>query len=1007
MKKRQSNNRKAGARSRVHPNLRLNAVSVSDVLRHAARSVLADGAEVALTWLKQQFASGRVTGVSIDDAIVAVAQAISKTHPRAVLELLEPLLSSQTPTSVALLVSGVAYDKLGNRSAARDSMKRVVEHSSASPDQVLQAANLLVRFGEQELALKAARAAYDKMGRPIEHAATLLYIAQATAEWSLVEQLTAQMRQGYADGHLEQINESPRTHLLWCDEETLNHKVLQHWSRRNLPDPFRPAPKVEPLVGRRLRIGYLSSDFREHPTARLILGVLRHHNRAQVELFMYCSGWDDGSQLRKDLEKQFENIQSVAGLSDEAAAALIRSHRIDVLVELNGPTRANRMGILRHRPAPVQIDYLGWPGSVGGRLVDYIVGDYATIPEGAETLYPEKVIRLHPTYQANDHAQFKRAPKPSRKEVGLPEDPALQVLGMFNAVNKVHQQVWDTWMQILKDVPNTILWMLDPGPVARKSIAREAQKAGVPVSRILASPKLPQAVHLARIQCCDLMLDPWPYGGHTSTADALFSGVPVLAMEGNNFASRVCPGLLRAAGLDSMICRTPVAYAHRAVQLLRNPAKLRAMRQRLLEHGQTSPVFDTASRTRQLEKAFRAAVERALKSEPLLDINMSEITARTSGAQVPETISTINVPVQRSLVPRVFPKIQSNKTIPKKVSIDIFVPDHSNGLMVDAQIIARALGEENVQIITVPSGWYANPNAASLRNWAFQPGVGIALFIERMFSADFLNQYQRKVLLPNPEWLTERDVAHADVIVDEIWHKSRYSMSILPQILPSKKHIFLGFTSSEVLLGEKDFESFAHFAGKSRTRHTQDILDIWLTDPELLPLRVQAYGNGLSINRWINIGNIDFYFGFLNEIELQTEFSRNGIHLCTSQMEGFGHYINEARSSGCVILTLNAPPMNELIDEECGVLIPCTKSFKHNSSHGWLAKPEDIKAAIHYTRDLPLMRKLEMGDTARQRFLVERDEFLSRLLAVVRSDLVIKRDQDIANASVLNTGVQI
>ena len=522
--------------------------------------------------------------------------------------------------------------------------KRVVTGHGAMPQQVLEAANLLVRLGDQELALERAARAYQAMGQPLDYTATLLYIAQVTAAWPLVDQLTAQLRQGYADGQIEKINESPRTHLLWCDDEALNLKVLDLWSRRNLPDPILPAPKARPLEGRRLRVGYLSSDFREHPTARLILGVLRHHDRSQVELFMYCSGWNDGSPLRKEVEAQFEHIHSVATLSDEAAANLIRSHYIDVLVELNGPTRANRMGILRYRPAPVQIDYLGWPGSVGGRLVDYIIGDDQTIPPGAEHLYPEKVIRLSVTYQANDHASFRRAPRPSRKEVGLPEDPSLQILGMFNAINKIHQEVWDTWMAILRAAPNAMLWILDPGPVARKAIASASQKAGVPVSRILASPKLPQGQHLARVQCCDLMLDPWPYGGHTSTADALFSGVPVLTMEGRNFASRVSPGLLRGAGFGDLVCTTPEAYARRAVELLNNPNALARMRARLLQDIQTSPVFDARERARQLEQAYRVAVERAAQGIPFQDIG----STRHASKRPSQSQASISRPVDWS-----------------------------------------------------------------------------------------------------------------------------------------------------------------------------------------------------------------------------------------------------------------------------------------------------------------------------------------------------------------------
>jgi predicted O-linked N-acetylglucosamine transferase (SPINDLY family)/LPS sulfotransferase NodH len=619
------------------------SVALTQLLGDSLAILQSDGVAAAVAELQRVAATVGTETVPEPDLLLELARKVVNEHPKLALEVCDYIQTLPEPPVETLLLAGSVQDRLGDRKACQASMQAIIASPAARPILKLKAANLLVRFGEQALALQAARDAYDAMGRPLEHAATLLYIAQVTADWAQVELLTAQLREGYSQGQLVAINESPRTHLLWCDDETLNLQVLRHWSRVNLANTNQSAPKPAPLHGRRLRVGYLSSDFREHPTSRLILGVLRHHNRKAIELFMYCSGWDDGSALRKNVVEQFEHVHSIAGMSDEDAAELIRSHGVDVLVELNGPTRAHRMGILRYRPAPVQVDYLGWPGSVGGRVVDYIVGDYCTVPEGAERLYPEKVIRLHPTYQANDHACYIRDKRPTRKEVGLPEDNSRLILGMFNAVNKVHQEVWDTWMYILQQVPNALLWMLDPGPTAREFIARSAQRSGVAVSRILASPKLPQAAHLARLQCCDLMLDPWPYGGHTSTADALFAGVPVLAKEGQNFASRVSPGLLRAVSLETLVCSTPEAYARRAIELLQNPSELANMRSRLLSEVQTSPLFDIATRTRALENAYRTAAERAAAGLPAIHMR-TRLPENDDDATLPATVTPRPLP---------------------------------------------------------------------------------------------------------------------------------------------------------------------------------------------------------------------------------------------------------------------------------------------------------------------------------------------------------------------------
>ncbi len=603
-------------------------------LRPAVLKVRAEGVDAALLWLRAVHKSGQAGQLSWPACVQTLGKALFTPNPEAALRLLEPLLSTPEIKMSAHVMVGMLQDKLGRRAEARETMLAVIRSERSLPLDVLQAANLLVRLNEQALAMEAAIKAFDEMGRPIQHAATLLYIAQVTANWPLVDQLTAQLREGYADGQLKRINESPRTHILWCDDEALNLEVVELWSKRNLAEPIAKAPPAKSSRGRKLRIGYLSSDFRNHPTSRLIMGVLRNHDRSQVELFMYCSGWDDGSDLRKSIEAQFGHVHTVANLSDEAAAKLIRSHDIDVLIELNGPTRAHRMGILRYRPAPVQIDYLGWPGSVGGRVVDYVIGDPFTVPDGAETLYPEKVIRLYPTYQANDHAAQRRPPKPTREQVNLPADPAIRVLGMFNAINKVHQAVWDAWARILQAAPDTVLWMLDSGPVARQHIEAAAEVAGIATDRLIFAPRLAQQAHMARLQCCDLILDPWPYGGHTSTADALFAGVPVLALEGGNFAGRVSTGLLRASGLEILVATTPEEYVERALQLLRDPKVLHQLQSGLRQQVWQGGVFNAASRARQIEQACRVAVERAAQKLPSLHIRVRQPPpAREAAAQ--------------------------------------------------------------------------------------------------------------------------------------------------------------------------------------------------------------------------------------------------------------------------------------------------------------------------------------------------------------------------------------
>jgi predicted O-linked N-acetylglucosamine transferase (SPINDLY family) len=554
--------------------------------------------------------------MALPTLLTTLASMLQQDDPANALTLAEAALAENPDEDEARLLCASVHDRLGDRAASAAAVLQVVQSPRARPDQVMRGANLLVRFGHQAQAMAAAWQAFEALGRPLRWASAVLYIAQRTASWGQVDQLTAQLRAAHAAGQTAEANESPRTHLNWCGDESANMAVLQVWSRQLRGTAMPPAaPPMAPLAGRRLRVGYLSSDFRDHPTARLILGVLRHHDHSQLDLHLFCSGWDDGSDLRRAVVACADQVHSVAKLSDSAAAALIRSQGIDVLVELNGPTRAHRLGILAQRPAPVQIGYLGWPGSYGGGLADYIVADEVVAPAEAGPLYPEQLIRLHKTYQANDHAREKPSERPTRAQAGLPAHSG-PVLGVFNAINKIDGTVWAAWMRVLRAVPEAVLWLLDPGAAARQNIGNCTREHGVDPRRVVVAPRLPQAAHLARMAWCDLMLDPWPYGGHTSTTDALLAGVPVLALAGTNFASRVSGGLLAAAGLGAFVQPDVDSYVRMAIHLLRTPATLQRAKTFIAERLMASDLVDARRRTAQLESAYQRAAARAAAGQP-------------------------------------------------------------------------------------------------------------------------------------------------------------------------------------------------------------------------------------------------------------------------------------------------------------------------------------------------------------------------------------------------------
>ncbi|GEM_PF-1594909 len=561
------------------------------------------------------------------------------SDPSGALELMDWVAELGHESSKMRAVRAACLDRLGRHAEAKAVTAALCADDTTEPETVLVAANLLVRYNEQETALTAALGAYEALGRPKRHTATVLYITQRCAAFADSDRLTEEIAQAYLSDDLKTVNESPRTNLLWSADEQMNIAVTQIWAGINLKgDQQRFNGVRPPLAGRRLKIGYLSSDFRLHPTLRLMMGALRHHDATRVEVVLICSGWDDGSALRKEAESLVSSVLSVSHLNDSDAAAAIKQEGIDVLVELNGPTRANRMSILPFRPAPVQVDYLGWAGSVGGVGVDYVVGDSWTVPPGTEAAYPEAVMRMDPSYQINDHQSYPPVVPYTREEVGLPED--VFVFGVFNAINKIQGDVWRVWMAILKHVPNSVLWLLDPGDAARKRLARAAIAAGVPVSRIIGAKAMNNEQHLRRIAVADLMLDPWPYGGHTSTSDALYAGVPVVTINGRNFPGRVSAGLLRSAGLHALVAKDPQDYANKAARLALNPDQLRQVTDSLKTVDST-PCFDARNRTRQLEALFTAAYQRWSAGKPITPITVN--APRPSQPPLTEGL-TITVP---------------------------------------------------------------------------------------------------------------------------------------------------------------------------------------------------------------------------------------------------------------------------------------------------------------------------------------------------------------------------
>lgn len=355
----------------------------------------------------------------------------------------------------------------------------------------------------------------------------------------------------------------------------------------------------------RLRIGYLSCDFHAHATCMLMAGLLEKHDRENFEVFAYSYGPDDKSEMRQRVIRAFDVFREVGSLSDVEAADIILNDEIDILVELKGWTRGARMGIPAQRPAPVIVNWLGYPGTYGlAELADYLIGDPVVTPLEHAVDYTETLALMPYCYQPNDATRPIR-PIPERAEVGLPEEGF--VFCSFNQVYKITPEIFSIWCRLLEQVEGSVLWLLSSGSdAAVANLRREADKRNISPDRLIFAPKLPQPDHMARLQLANLVLDTFPYNAHTTGSDALWAGVPMVTLCGETFPSRVAASLLHAVDLFELVTHSSEEYFKLALNLARNPMRLDGLRQRLWQVRGTCHLFNTLEFTRDIERMYTA-----------------------------------------------------------------------------------------------------------------------------------------------------------------------------------------------------------------------------------------------------------------------------------------------------------------------------------------------------------------------------------------------------------------
>lgn len=378
------------------------------------------------------------------------------------------------------------------------------------------------------------------------------------------------------------------------------------------PAPVEPRPLFRDSHDR-IRIGYVSGEFREQATAYLMAGLYERHDRDKFEIIAIDSGGGDGSAMRRRLEAAFDKILYIAHLPDAAAVDLIRANEIDILVNLNGYFGAPRMGLFARRAASIQINYLGFPATLGARYIDYLIADKIVIPEDERRYYDEQVVYLPGCYQANDDKRPIAPETPSRAAMGLP-DKAF-VFCNFNQSYKITPSTFASWMRTLKAVDGSVLWLLGSKPPFAENLSRAAQQHGVASSRLIFARSLPPDQHLSRLKLGDLFLDSLPYNAHTTASDALWAGLPLLTCRGTTFPGRVASSLLTAAGLPELITESQGVYEEVAIRLARDSAAMAALKQKLAENRSSCPLFDTDRFRRNIEAAYTAMFDARKRGE--------------------------------------------------------------------------------------------------------------------------------------------------------------------------------------------------------------------------------------------------------------------------------------------------------------------------------------------------------------------------------------------------------
>jgi len=534
-------------------------------------------------------------------------------------------LESQ-PTNAAYLYNlGNAQRELGKPKEAALHYQKAIQFSPNDADIYNNLGNVQRELGQLDLAIASYKKALD-LNPKLHHAKVhLVHQKQHICDWQDLEDDISSIRDWVKN--IPEAQVSPFAFLAMPTTTAEEQKLCaSNWVSNRYSALIKQADTLNfkhelPRISQKIRIGYLSADFRLHPLAFLISESIELHDRSKFEIFAFSYGINDKSSARARLEKAFDAFYDIRNLSEIDAARKVNTLQIDILVDLTGFTQTSRSGIVAFRPAPINVNWLGFPGTMGMKsdskpLFDYMLSDNFITPAETVNHYAEQLALLPHCYQSNDRKRPISA-QPSRKSCHLPE--GVFVYCCFNQSFKITPKFFSVWMRLLNAVPNSVLWLLDSNQWTKENLINQAAKNNIEVERLIFAPRMSIADHLARHVHADLFLDTSPYNAHTTCSDALWMGLPVLTCVGDTFAARVAASLLTAADMPELITYSMQDYESKALHLASYPIELEKIKQKLLATKLTSALFDTNQFTHSLEHIYQSMWQQYLITQASSD----------------------------------------------------------------------------------------------------------------------------------------------------------------------------------------------------------------------------------------------------------------------------------------------------------------------------------------------------------------------------------------------------